>query len=164
MMKVIQTSIKLYLFRYSILAPNAIPQGFTDGKQVTEKVLLALQLDPAEYRLGTTKVFFKVGVLGMLEDMRDERLSKIISMFQAHIRGYLIRKAYKKLQDQRSLYSKIEKRKEKKTQSFVFLNICYSQYLCYLDKLSLFSAVEMQDVMSLVWNRNVFLLLYFQSC
>jgi myosin heavy chain 6/7 len=60
-------------------------------------------LDPAEYRLGTTKVFFKVGVLGMLEDMRDERLSKIISMFQAHIRGYLIRKAYKKLQDQRSL-------------------------------------------------------------
>ncbi|CAC5402214.1 MYH6_7 [Mytilus coruscus] len=95
--------------RYSILAPNAIPQGFTDGKQVTEKVLLALQLDPAEYRLGTTKVFFKAGVLGMLEDMRDERLSKIISMFQAHIRGYLIRKAYKKLQDQRVGLSVIQR-------------------------------------------------------
>ena len=88
-------------YRYSILSPNAIPQGFTDGKQVTEKVLLALQLDPAEYRLGTTKVFFKAGVLGMLEDMRDECLSKIISNFQAHIRAYLIRKSYKKLCDQR---------------------------------------------------------------
>uniref|UniRef100_A0A0L8H7J6 Myosin motor domain-containing protein n=1 Tax=Octopus bimaculoides TaxID=37653 RepID=A0A0L8H7J6_OCTBM len=87
--------------RYSILAPNAVPSGFADGKLVTEKVLLALQLDQNEYRLGTTKVFFKAGVLGMLEDMRDERLSKIISMFQAHIRGYLMRKAYKKLQDQR---------------------------------------------------------------
>ena len=87
--------------RYSILAPNAIPQGFVDGKQVTDKILSALQLDPAEYRLGTTKVFFKAGVLGMLEDMRDERLSKIIAMFQAYIRGYLMRKAYKKLQDQR---------------------------------------------------------------
>jgi myosin heavy chain 6/7 len=63
------------------------PRFFKDGKQVTEKVLLALQLDPAEYRLGTTKVFFKVGVLGMLEDMRDERLSKIISMFQAHLQS-----------------------------------------------------------------------------
>lgn len=68
---------------------------------VTDKVLSALQLDPNEYRLGNTKVFFKAGVLGMLEDMRDERLSKIIAMFQAHIRGYLMRKAYKKLQDQR---------------------------------------------------------------
>ena len=68
---------------------------------VTDKVLTALQLDTNEYKLGTTKVFFKAGVLGMLEDMRDERLSKIISMFQAYIRGYLMRKAYKKLQDQR---------------------------------------------------------------
>jgi myosin heavy subunit len=55
----------------------------------------------AEYKLGNTKVFFKAGVLGNLENMRDERLGSIISMFQAHIRGYLIRKAYKTLQDQR---------------------------------------------------------------
>ncbi|CAL1527462.1 unnamed protein product [Lymnaea stagnalis] len=95
--------------RYSILAPNAIPQGFVDGKKVTENILLALQLDPAEYRLGTTKVFFKAGVLGTLEDMRDERLSKIISMFQANIRGYLMRKSYKKLQDQRIGLSVIQR-------------------------------------------------------
>lgn len=88
-------------FRYSILAPNAIPQGFVEAKLVTEKVLEALQLDTNEYRLGNTKVFFKAGVLGMLEDMRDERLSKIIAFFQANIRGYLIRKIYKKLCDQR---------------------------------------------------------------
>ncbi|XP_013068443.2 myosin heavy chain, striated muscle-like isoform X4 [Biomphalaria glabrata] len=95
--------------RYSILAPNAIPQGFVDGKKVTENILLALQMDPAEYRLGTTKVFFKAGVLGTLEDMRDERLSKIISMFQANIRGYLMRKSYKKLQDQRVGLSVIQR-------------------------------------------------------
>ncbi|BFZ03204.1 hypothetical protein BsWGS_06243 [Bradybaena similaris] len=95
--------------RYSILAPSAIPQGFVDGKKVTENILLALQLDTAEYRLGTTKVFFKAGVLGTLEDMRDERLSKIISMFQAHIRGYLMRKSYKKLQDQRVGLSVIQR-------------------------------------------------------
>lgn len=93
-----------FYFRYSILAPNAVPQGFVEAKAVTDKVLAALQLDTNEYRLGNTKVFFKAGVLGMLEDMRDERLSKIIGLFQANIRGYLIRKIYKKLCDQRLVY------------------------------------------------------------
>jgi len=93
--------IPFYLCRYSILAPNAVPQGFVDGKIVTEKVLAALQLDNNDYRLGHTKVFFRAGVLGNLEDMRDEKLSLIISLFQAHIRGYIMRKSYKKLQDQR---------------------------------------------------------------
>ncbi|CAG2223441.1 MYH6_7 [Mytilus edulis] len=95
--------------RYSILAASAVPQGFVDGKVVTEKVLLALQLDPAEYKLGNTKVFFKAGVLGNLENMRDERLGAIISMMQAHIRAFLIRKAYKKLQDQRVGLSVIQR-------------------------------------------------------
>ena len=93
--------LTLYFCRYSILAPNAIPQGFVDGKVVTEKVLAALQLDLNDYRLGHTKVFFRAGVLGALEDMRDERLSKIVSLFQAHIRGYTMRRSYNKLQDQR---------------------------------------------------------------
>lgn len=87
--------------RYSILAADVVPQGFADGKQVTEKILAALQVDPNEYRIGNTKVFFKAGVLGNLEDMRDERLSKIVSLFQAWIRGYLMRRQYKRLQDQR---------------------------------------------------------------
>ena len=89
------------IYRYSILAPNAIPQGFVDGKIVTEKVLEALQLEENEYRCGHTKVFFRAGVLGHLEDLRDERLTKIMSLFQAHIRGYSMRKNYSKLCDQR---------------------------------------------------------------
>ena len=83
------------------MAASAIPEGFVDGKIVTEKVLTALQLDQNEYRLGHTKVFFRAGVLGQLEDMRDEKLSSILSLFQACIRGYLMRNNYKKLWDQR---------------------------------------------------------------
>jgi len=94
--------------RYAILAPNAVPPGFVDGKLVTEKVLAALQLDENDYRLGHTKVFFRAGVLGQLEDMRDERLSKIISLFQSHIRGYYMRRNYKKLIDQRVALSIIQ--------------------------------------------------------
>jgi myosin heavy subunit len=39
--------------------------------------------------------------LGLLEELRDDKVNKIITWLQAFIRGYLSRKAYKKLQDQR---------------------------------------------------------------
>jgi len=88
------------LRRYSILAASAVPPGFVDGKIASEKVLAALDLGD-NYRIGHTKVFFKAGVLGQLEEMRDEKLSKIVANFQSYIRGYVIRKNYTKLQDQR---------------------------------------------------------------
>lgn len=47
------------------------------------------------------QVFFRAGVLGQMEELRDERLGKIVSWMQAYIRGYLSRKDYKKLQEQR---------------------------------------------------------------
>lgn len=46
-------------------------------------------------------MFFRAGVLGQMEELRDDRLGKIISWLQAYIRGYLSRKGFKKLQDQR---------------------------------------------------------------
>ena len=92
---------KYFFSRYKILAPNAIPTGFIDGKVAVEKLIEALQLEQSEYRVGTTKVFFKAGIVGELEDMRDERLSKIIAQFQAYCKGFLMRKEYKKMCDQR---------------------------------------------------------------
>ena len=88
--------------RYSILAPNALPSsGFVEAKEATSKILAGIQLEEDKYKLGHTKVFFRAGVLGALEDIREERLSAILSLLQAHIRGYLMRKNYTKLQDQR---------------------------------------------------------------
>lgn len=52
-------------------------------------------------RINRQQVFFKAGVLGQLEEMRDDRLAKIITWMQSFIRGYHTRKNYKKLQDQR---------------------------------------------------------------
>merc|ERR1712142_143746 len=74
-----------------------IPSGFVDGKVAVEKLIGALQLDESEYRIGNTKVFFRAGIVGELEDMRDERLSKIISQFQAYCKGHPMRIEYQKL-------------------------------------------------------------------
>merc|ERR1712212_823035 len=85
--------------RYQILAASAIPTGFVDGKVAAEKLMEALQMDASEFRIGLTKVFFKAGIVGELEEMRDERLSKIISQFQAYCKAHLQRIEYKKMKD-----------------------------------------------------------------
>ncbi|GFY55713.1 myosin heavy chain, muscle [Trichonephila inaurata madagascariensis] len=87
--------------RYTILAPNSLPNGFIDAKAATEKLCEAIKLESTDFRLGLTKVFFRAGVLGRLEEMRDERLAKIITWLQAWIRWYECKKEFKKLQEQR---------------------------------------------------------------
>uniref|UniRef100_A0A674DQ63 Myosin-7 n=1 Tax=Salmo trutta TaxID=8032 RepID=A0A674DQ63_SALTR len=88
--------------RYRILNPAAIPEGtFIDSKKGAEKLLGSLDIDHQQYKFGHTKVFFKAGLLGLLEEMRDERLSKIITGIQARARGVLSRMEYKKILDHR---------------------------------------------------------------
>uniref|UniRef100_A0A8D2NY22 MYH7 protein n=1 Tax=Zosterops lateralis melanops TaxID=1220523 RepID=A0A8D2NY22_ZOSLA len=93
--------------RYRILNPAAIPEDkFVDSRKATEKLLSSLELDRAQYKFGHTKVFFKAGLLGMLEEMRDERLAKVLTMLQARIRGYLMRVEYQKIISRReALYT-----------------------------------------------------------
>ncbi|XP_051243442.1 myosin-16-like [Dicentrarchus labrax] len=87
--------------RYYILNPSVIPKGFVDNKKASELLLSSVGLDNMEYRIGHTKVFFRAGVLAKLEDMRDERLAKIITMLQAQLRGTLMRIEFKKMVDRR---------------------------------------------------------------
>ncbi|XP_044596093.1 myosin heavy chain, muscle isoform X8 [Cotesia glomerata] len=89
-----------FKLRYMILAPQAMTEE-TDPKKAAQKCFDACGLDPDLYRIGHTKVFFRAGVLGQMEELRDERLSKIVSWMQAYMRGYLARKDFKKLQEQR---------------------------------------------------------------
>ncbi|XP_065215431.1 myosin heavy chain, muscle isoform X25 [Planococcus citri] len=89
-----------FKLRYKILAPAAVDQS-SDVKKAAAVILESVNLDSDQYRLGHTKVFFRAGVLGQMEEIRDERLSKIISWMQGYIRGYISRKQFKKLQEQR---------------------------------------------------------------
>uniref|UniRef100_A0A3P8X1A7 Myosin heavy chain 7 n=1 Tax=Cynoglossus semilaevis TaxID=244447 RepID=A0A3P8X1A7_CYNSE len=88
--------------RYRILNPSAIPEGqFIDNKKASEKLLGSLDIDHTQYKLGHTKVFFKAGLLGLLEEMRDDRLALIITRLQARSRGVLARIEFKKIVERR---------------------------------------------------------------
>ncbi|KAK5895237.1 hypothetical protein CesoFtcFv8_011849 [Champsocephalus esox] len=88
--------------RYRILNPNTIPEdSFVDSRKAVEKLLGSLDIDHSQYKFGHTKVFFKAGLLGLLEDMRDTRLSEIFTIVQAMARGKLMRVAREKMMIQR---------------------------------------------------------------
>ncbi|XP_031749858.1 myosin, heavy chain 7, cardiac muscle, beta isoform X1 [Xenopus tropicalis] len=88
--------------RYKILNASAIPEGqFIDSKKASEKLLGSIDVDHTQYKFGHTKVFFKAGLLGTLEEMRDERLAQLITRTQAMCRGYLMRVEFRQMMERR---------------------------------------------------------------
>ncbi|XP_078392378.1 myosin-7-like [Cetorhinus maximus] len=84
--------------RYWILNPNVLPKDtYVDSVTAAQALLASLVIDCSQYRLGHTKVFFRAGLLGLLEEMRDKRLAKVLTLMQAKCRGTLARFEFKKL-------------------------------------------------------------------
>merc|ERR1719428_319704 len=90
--------------RYNILAAAAVAKAKND-KAAAKGVLDKIKLDPEKYRLGHTKVFFRAGILGFMEEVREDRIGSVLSWLMASARGKASRMVFKKMQDQKlSLY------------------------------------------------------------
>ncbi|KAF0305239.1 Myosin heavy chain, muscle [Amphibalanus amphitrite] len=94
---------------YKILAVEEVNK-IKDDKEASAAILNKIELDQEKYRLGLTKaypsvqmVFFRAGVLGDLEELRDDKLNMIFSWMQAQIRSYYSRREYEKLKEQRAM-------------------------------------------------------------
>ncbi|XP_062331513.1 myosin heavy chain, fast skeletal muscle-like [Osmerus eperlanus] len=92
--------------RYKVLNASVIPEGqFIDNKKAAEKLLGSIDVDHTQYKFGHTKVFFKAGLLGALEEMRDEKLAALVTMTQAVCRGFVMRQEFKQMTERReSIY------------------------------------------------------------
>lgn len=76
--------------RYSILNSNGVV--FTKNLKTNSEIILKrIQLDPEVYKIGITKLFFKNGILGKLEELRDAGLKNALTIFQTMARGQLVR-------------------------------------------------------------------------
>nr|XP_045582183.1 myosin heavy chain, muscle-like isoform X2 [Procambarus clarkii] len=110
--------------RYKILASKEMA-SIEDNKKAAEVCFNKSGLDPELYRLGNTKVFFRAGVLGTLEEIRDSHLGKIITWLQSWIRGFTGRKEYGRLQEQRVALVVVQRqlRNFVSMQSWVWFNL-----------------------------------------
>ncbi|CDO73933.1 hypothetical protein BN946_scf185016.g90 [Trametes cinnabarina] len=83
--------------RYEVLTPGIIPPGYMDGRKACLRMVDALELDKSIFRIGTSKIFFKAGVLAELEERRDALLFDIFSRLQAVARMWTARRQMKKI-------------------------------------------------------------------
>merc|ERR1719150_3041823 len=86
--------------RYNILAAKAVAKAKND-KAAAGAVMDVIQLDKEKFRLGHTKVFFRAGILGFMEEVREDRIGQVLAWLQSGARGKASRMQFKKLQDQK---------------------------------------------------------------
>merc|ERR1712115_403439 len=68
--------------RYNILAAAAVAKAKND-KAAASAVLDAIKLEPEKYRLGHTKVFFRAGILGFMEEVREDKIGDVVTLLTA---------------------------------------------------------------------------------
>merc|ERR1739844_723028 len=86
--------------RYNILAAAAVAKS-KERKDAAGAVMAVIKLDPEKFRLGHTKVFFRAGILGFMEEVREDKIGSVLAMLQAQARGKASRLVFKKLQQQK---------------------------------------------------------------
>merc|ERR1712033_20668 len=91
--------------RYNIIAAQAVAKAKND-KAAAQVVMDVVKMDKEKYRLGHTKVFFRAGIAGKMEEFREDKIGNVLAWLQSGARGKASRMAFKKLQDQKmALYS-----------------------------------------------------------
>merc|ERR1719492_652282 len=91
--------------RYNIIGAAAVAKAKND-KAAAGAVMDIVKLDKEKFRLGHTKVFFRAGVGGWMEEQREDKIGSVLAWLQAGARGKASRMQFKKLQDQKlALYA-----------------------------------------------------------
>ena len=95
--------------QYKLLAPDLIAHE-KDHRKACQILLSSVPaLQAQQFQIGKTKVFFKAGVLGELEEQRDLCLSQIATKIQAACLGLIARRKVIQRQSQDQLIRTIQK-------------------------------------------------------
>ena len=86
--------------RYNIIAAKAVAKAKKD-KDMAKAIFTEIKLEEEKYRLGHTKVFFRAGILGYMEEVREDKIGAVLAWLQAQARGKSSRMIYKKMKEQR---------------------------------------------------------------
>merc|ERR1712168_1510177 len=93
--------------RYAILAPKEahkamklVKRPITEEKKniaATHAVMDKVNLIGDKFQYGHTKIFFRAGILGLMEEIRDDCINNLVAMMQGTIRAYYARRIYNRL-------------------------------------------------------------------
>ena len=88
-----------FVTRYVVLAPEVKKQeGYGtkdyDWKSGAHKICENIELEEWKHKFGHTKMFFKAGIIGDLEDARDEKIAYILTQLQCFFRWKLAQEKF----------------------------------------------------------------------
>merc|ERR1712165_286836 len=86
--------------RYNILAAAEIAKAKKD-KDMANAIFVKIKLEGEKYRLGHTKVFFRAGILGYMEEVREDKIASVLALLQAQARGKAGRTMFAKLKERK---------------------------------------------------------------
>merc|ERR1711970_283730 len=86
-----------FVHRFIIIKPKEVHAAMPDLKAATKIILESIEAMNDKWRLGHTKVFFRAGAVGTVEESREECIKAILNYIQGLARGYTGRMEYKKL-------------------------------------------------------------------
>merc|ERR1719419_2090320 len=81
--------------RYNILAAKLVAKAKNDKAAAGAVLDIAVKLDKEKFRLGHTKVFFRAGILGYMEEVREDKIGSVLAWLQAGARGKSSRMQFK---------------------------------------------------------------------
>ncbi|KAI5956532.1 hypothetical protein KGF54_001007 [Candida jiufengensis] len=134
-----------FIFRYSIIYDKF---QFTKNERTNcELILKESGLNNETYKIGLTKIFFKNGILGQLEAMRDLKLKSTLTYLQKVIRGNLVRKdirqKIKKLQSSQVIAKTMQTIEE--SQKNPWMQLFYHLKPLLEDSIKVLDSKEVQD-------------------
>eukprot|EP00092_Neocalanus_flemingeri_P002100 GFUD01002240.1.p1 GENE.GFUD01002240.1~~GFUD01002240.1.p1 ORF type:complete len:1946 (-),score=533.02 GFUD01002240.1:249-6086(-) len=81
--------------RFIIIKPKEVYACGKDLKSATKIILESIEDVNDRWRLGHTKVFFRAGTVGLIEEVREECIKNILNYIQGICRGYIGKMQYK---------------------------------------------------------------------
>merc|ERR1719225_167682 len=86
-----------FVHRFIIIKPKEVHAALPDLKAATKIILDSIEAMNDKWRLGHTKVFFRAGAVGTVEESREECIKAILNYIQGLARDFTSRMEYKKL-------------------------------------------------------------------
>ena len=102
-----------FVHRFIIIKPKEVHAAMPDLKESTKIILSSIEAMNDKWRLGHTKVFFRAGAVGCVEETREECIKAILNYIQGLGRGYNSRMEYKKLICKRNMIPVMQRNMKK---------------------------------------------------
>lgn len=91
--------------RYYLLVSSSEWNSMTEVKALCDAILKQTLKEQDKYQIGLTKIFFRAGMLAVLEGLRSARLNQLVTIVQKNVRRWI---EYRKYQNLRSNTIKIQ--------------------------------------------------------